>query len=169
MIATVAALVIAAVTLTACTALQHGVTGVMLGPSGRLIAVLGWCPGHAPDGMTLYTEDAQRPSFKVSKFTVDPRPEGTYAEVPLADPPLGWSADPPLLPTLDPQHQYTLSGWTKNTSSARNVDFTVASLKNIGPGRIVFQRLDVKEKDESGVFRLGVEDFQREVRDQDGC
>ena len=97
----------------------------------ELTVVLAWCPGHAPDGVTLYTENERRSSVVVGHWEADHRLAGTYAELPLARPTLGWRTTRPLPDALDPRRKYVLFGGTRdNSSSTHPVDFTVAALQS---------------------------------------
>jgi hypothetical protein len=170
LIAASAALTIAAVTLTSCGVPQHGITGVMIAPSGRLTAVLGWCPDHAPDALVLYTDAERQSTVGVSHWSAAQKPAGTYLEVPLAEPPPGWSAKPPRLPALDPRREYILYGATRNNSSSTaHVHFTVAALQALTPGTILAVGEYVPEKDAWAELHVSAAEFQRQVRKRYGC
>lgn len=85
-----AAVVFMSAALISCTVRSYGLTGATIDESGRLTAVLGWCPGHPPDTLVLYTDaprGASRPEVTVATLRADGRPAGTYAELPLSAPP----------------------------------------------------------------------------------
>lgn len=115
-----------AATLTSCTVPRRGLTGIRLDAAGHLTAVLAWCPGKAPDGITLHTE-AGNPELSIEYRA--PELSGTYAQAGLSEPSPGWTASA-RLPVLDPGREYRLYGWTKDASSStRAVTFRLAELR----------------------------------------
>jgi hypothetical protein len=169
LVAVAAVLTTAAVTVTACGAPTHGLTGVMINSSGRLTAVLGWCPGHEPDGLTLYTEN-ERSAVGVADWEADRELAGRYAELPLDRLKPGWRAIRPLPRVLEPRREYTLYGWTRdNPSSTEHVYFTMDALRTGARGTIL---VPAGHRDENGhetFLHVGPAEFQHRVRAHFGC
>ncbi|MEV5708906.1 hypothetical protein [Actinoallomurus sp. NPDC052274] len=162
-----AALTTGAVTLTACTVPVHGLTGVMLSPSGQLTAVLGWCPGHAPDALILYKRaDDPKEELTLGDWHSSQRPAGRYAELTLDRPPPGWRAHTPLQ-ILNPQETYVIYGATQtNSSSTSSVSFTTAALENIPRGTI---QIGYTSSGENTLPYVDRTEFQRQVGRRYGC
>jgi hypothetical protein len=170
LVAIIVALTTATVTLSSCTVPRHGFTGVTIDSSRQLTVVLGWCPGHTPDGVILYTENERQSNVSVGSWEADHPLAGTYAELPLTRPTQGWRAKRPLPDPLDPGRKYVLYGGTSdNSSSTAYVEFTVAELQSNPRGaiRVWAGRQDGNDDDEFiNVDRAG---FQRHVRDHFAC
>jgi hypothetical protein len=165
-----AALATTAVTLTSCTVPVHGLTGVMIAPSGELTAVVGWCPEHRIDGLVLYTEDRNRSSVSVGGWSTVRKLAGDYAEVPLTPAPPGWKARTPLPTALDPQRTYVLYGGTHdNSTSTASVEFTMAKLRALPRGTILTQGVYDKKTDGWPDVHLDRAGFQRQVRTRYDC
>jgi hypothetical protein len=170
LVAIIAALTIAMVTLSSCGVPAHGFTGVMIDSSGKLTAVFGWCPGHAPDGATLYTENERQSEVGVGHWEADHRLVGTYAELPLARPTQGWRATRPLPAALDPRREYVLFGGTSdNSSSTHPVEFTVAALQSNPRGTILVWAANRDENDGDEFINVDSAGFQRHVSDHFDC
>ena len=152
-------------TLTSCGVPERGLTGVKLEADGRLTAVLAWCPGRAPDGITLHTGERE-PELSI-EFNAPELP-GTYAEAPLTELPQGWTSTSGM-PALDPRRDYRVYGWTRdNSSSTRGVHFTLTRLRSHTSGGILIQEYD--ETSDSWVdVSLTTDEFRRAVDRVVGC
>lgn len=162
----VAGVLIAAMTSTlmACTVPRHGLTGVRLDAQGRLIAVLAWCPGKAPDGVTLHTQE-EKPELQIRYQA--PKLSGTFAETGLSEPSPGWTASA-RLPALNPEREYRVYGWTgDNSTSTRGVEFTLAKLRADGS---IFLQGEYDEKTDSWPdVHLSPDEFRDAVDRMVGC
>jgi hypothetical protein len=142
----------------------------MINSSGRLTAVLGWCPGHEPDGLTLYTDDERQSSVDVADWESDRELAGTYAELPLDRLTPGWRAVRPLPHALEPRREYVLYGWTKdNSSSTAHVHFTMEALRNDARGTILVWAGHSDANGHDAFLHVGSAEFQRHVRDHFDC
>jgi hypothetical protein len=165
-----AALAATTFTVTSCTVPAHGLTGVMIAPNGGLTAVVGWCPGHAIDGLVLYTQDRNRPSVSVGRWSAVRKLSGDYAEVSLIPEPLDWKVRKPLPPALEPQRTYVLYGGTHdNSTSTTHVQFTMATLRALPRGTIVTQGVYDKKTDSWPDVHLDRAGFQRQVHLRYDC
>ncbi|MEO7261665.1 MAG: hypothetical protein ABI047_10485, partial [Jatrophihabitantaceae bacterium] len=114
-----------------CTVPVRAVAGIGVDAGGRVVGYLRVCSHHI-DGATLYHDQDDR----LGSWTAPQRVTG-FTSWTLASTPSGWRADPPLA-RLRPATEYTLYGWTSDSSSsAADVTFSLEQLAKLTPGQVI--------------------------------
>ncbi|MFI0900952.1 hypothetical protein [Streptomyces sp. NPDC020983] len=123
--------------LTGCGAPTAGAAGISVDASGRPVGYVAVCGSHI-DGLTLYSEKADGHLSTINTWVPVHPIEPGVTSWPLNGILPGWGADWPTT-TLVPRVTYVLYGWTTDNSwTAVHIDFTVADLKSLSPGRVSF-------------------------------
>jgi hypothetical protein len=135
--------------LAACAPADGGLTGMTLDAAGRPTAVVAWCPGRAPDSIYLYTTDELGPELSIA-LKAPGRFPGRTIEVPITQPPEGWTAEPSF-PKLDPHRVYDVYAPRKgNDYTSRGPDFSLGRLR--GNGQILQNEYDEKSNADVDVY-----------------
>lgn len=156
-----------AASLSGCSPATEGKTGVTVDQAGRPVAVLYWCKGEPPEGISFYPKSTNTPPpHKAPSWRFDLRadeePSGRYAEVPLYAPPENWSTSDAPLGELAPGRVYILEGDYEDVNKMfSEVELTTASLARIKPGIVMTQGYDTKAKKPGNVYQTRVE-FERD-------
>jgi hypothetical protein len=151
------AAVVAAGLLTGCGVPADASAGVSVDANGRPVGLLAVCGNHI-DGATLYRPDSDADISVEGRWTADDRVAPGVVRWPMEGDAPGWTVDHHLA-GLRPGVPYTLSGWTLDNSwSAVAVDFTLADLAGLTPGRVRF--LDVHKGDGGEEATVDAADFR---------
>ncbi|WP_031512145.1 hypothetical protein [Streptomyces sp. NRRL F-5123] len=126
--------------------------------SGKPVALLAVC-GHHIDGATLYRTNPDESTSDEAHWTADDPLGPGVVSWPLNGDVPGWTVDY-YLTGLRPGVTYTLYGWTKDNSwSAEAVDFTLADLADLTPGRVRF--FDIYKGDGGSTATVAAADFYK--------
>lgn len=126
-------------TLSGCTVPTVGLTGVGVNADGDIVGYLEVCDERI-DGVTLYVDDESVPRAgrqDAGRWTATP-PVTRSASWSLRGPSPNWTAELPLADDV-PDRPYAMYGWTfDNSSSTTHVSFTLADVKRLKPGQVLF-------------------------------
>jgi hypothetical protein len=113
-----------------CSPAVRGMTGVRLDAEGRLVAVVGWCPGSGDTAIVvLFTSDKGDIAETVVTVKNDGGgAAGNYAEITIADPEQGWRADTHPV-DLDETQPYIFRAWNRDGDRATNFPFRLDELR----------------------------------------
>jgi hypothetical protein len=139
----VATSLLAALTLTACSAEQVGLVGVGVDAEGSPVAVMTSCEGPAVaiSLSSVSTKAAPQETGRDELALDNPSPSmEDPAAVPLADPPPPWSDTTGDMPDeLDPERRYEVRAWPDEPSMTLGaVTFTAADLERLAVGDVYF-------------------------------